>query len=96
MSPKNPFFKPDTSWAVFTSRLQMSTAEPGTNREGIRWSLSDMKSVEMHASGRWLIVVPEDGETWWLRVGDDVQTIEFNPFHHAEVKPELMDSEELP
>lgn len=84
----NPSENPKHPWALFESRLQMATNEPRTTEQGIRWRLGDIKSVEMHVSGRWLIVVPEDGETWWLRVGDDVQVVEFNRFHEAHMKPD--------
>lgn len=88
MALNNPSENPKHPWALFESRLLMSTGSPSTDAKGIRWKLSDLKSVEMHASGQWLIVTAEEGETWWLRVDDDVQTIEFNRFHEAHMKPD--------
>lgn len=90
----NPSERPEHPWVVYESRLLMSAHKPYTSADGIRWKLPDVKSVEMHASGRWLIVTPEEGETWWLRINDDIETIEFNPFHHAHVKPELQQADE--
>jgi hypothetical protein len=88
---KFPSTDPAHKWALFKNEFRMSTMVPSTSDRGIRWQLSDVKSVEMHVSGLWMIVQLDDSTTSWIRIGDDVHTIEFDRHHEAHLKPELAD-----
>lgn len=91
MTIKHPSEDPAHPWAVYENQFLMSITNPHTSDRGIRWQLSDVKSVDMHESGRWMIVCLDASTTAWLRIGDDVTTIEFDLQERLEVKPEYQD-----